>query len=442
MNPFDREINTKPVIKILIHSCSLFDYPNPIVERFLQLNEFDYIDIDVTPIDDDTITKVLKKYNYVIPKYDYGNRSIVMLYPNGFKNATFFNYDKWNQPTMGGSKITYNDRAMTSNYDYFVISPKDIYYNSKLRKENEITIEDAINFIRILLVNNNILYINKYTKVNEGLYYLYRMKTIFQNYQLPWSIAVHSKNEKIQTSEIFNNLQSLSTRLDFICRAVDKINFYSLKNANNDTFDNALYHLGYFIMLCTGAFDDLAWIINNLYNFNLHHKELSLRISDPLKLGKFAKKVQFHNSALYNYLLENKTRNFILSFYPIRDALQHRNFLDGFKILSGGISNNRFYIDNQTIKLLFEVFDEQSDLKKWGIHKTHDDQYSIDCFYYTKEIFTRFSNFINNTLYLLNWEDYLNLLSEDSKTKIITSQEKFKNGFWQVLGFENEPLYF
>ncbi len=74
-------------------------------------------------------------------------------------------------------------------------------------------------------------------------------------------VSVHACgiNEKIM-----NQFYSLSQRLEFICRGTDKVSYFSLKYANNHTQNNALYHLGYLIMLITGAFDDLAWILDTI----------------------------------------------------------------------------------------------------------------------------------------------------------------------------------
>lgn len=46
---------------------------------------------------------------------------------------------------------------------------------------------------------------------------------------------------------------------------MDEIEFNSYKTSNNDTIDDTIYHLSYFIMLLTGSFGNIAGIIKDTY---------------------------------------------------------------------------------------------------------------------------------------------------------------------------------
>ncbi|GLC89696.1 hypothetical protein LYSBPC_28230 [Lysinibacillus piscis] len=81
------------------------------------------------------------------------------------------------------------------------------------------------------------------TEINEGYYYLFRFKKVFINFQNVWTTVLNLE-ENIGYSKLINQFDSLLQRLNFICRAIDKLSFEALKNANNDTQDNILYHFG------------------------------------------------------------------------------------------------------------------------------------------------------------------------------------------------------
>ncbi len=120
-------------------------------------------------------------------------------------------------------------------------------------------------------------------------------------------------------------LSGLARRLDFLCRTTDAAEIASLKTANNDTEARALFHLAFQYMLATGAFDDLAALADDVYSLNLRKHERTLRL--PRKGESRAMKlIGQHNSSLAEFVSSDRTTKAIESFYPIRDALQHREF--------------------------------------------------------------------------------------------------------------------
>jgi hypothetical protein len=113
--------------------------------------------------------------------------------------------------------------------------------------------QEAIGRFRLLMVNNGIFEVVPGFSLNEGLYYLYRTRSLFPAGDLAWSTAVYgSKNGMLE--KVFEQLNSLGHRISFLCRAEDRGCYFALKSPNNDTEANILYHLGYFVMLATGMF--------------------------------------------------------------------------------------------------------------------------------------------------------------------------------------------
>jgi hypothetical protein len=60
---------------------------------------------------------------------------------------------------------------------------------------------------------------------------------------------------------------SISSRLIDMLKAIDEIGANYYKGANNDTMEDTLYHLNYWITLYSGILDALAWI--SLYRMPL-----------------------------------------------------------------------------------------------------------------------------------------------------------------------------
>src|SRR5690606_20587977 len=121
--------------------------------------------------------------------------------------------------------------------------------------------KQAIELIRLLAVDKDCFYTKPNEKISGFYYYLYRYKSIFFEFQPAWTKVVYAKDHGIIDSKVEEQFDSLAHRLEYICRSADKVSIYSLKEGNNSNQANALYHFGYLVMLITGVYDDIAWII-------------------------------------------------------------------------------------------------------------------------------------------------------------------------------------
>lgn len=451
ITPFDRDSNEPILLKILINTESV---ANEILNNekgiiaLLKMSHFPFLKIHFTPTPQAVIKKRMADYDVKACEYCFheDGESFVYLKSNDFENIVCY-YDKKEKERLL-KKICLNSKVKIIDliaghdtyYDYFVVGKNDGIHYSKLKKSKDQCSEKTVELARILLVNLGYFYVNPKYSLNEGYYYLYRFKKVFKEFQPAWSIVCSSKGLSV-SEELFNQLDSLSQRLEFICRASDKVSFYSLKLANNDTQDNTLYHLGYLVMLITGVFDDLAWVIKHLYNFELSRMQVVLRVSDKRK--KFYSLLAEKNKELHDFLVSEHTQNLINLFYPIRDALQHRQFVKGMRYSdSEGVDCNVFALPEDTLLFVENV---SKDTKDFGLvfnNKSIGDFCLFDSHVFSMKAVETASYIVNNTLSLINWDRVLSVLSEEKLANLKESLDKYKKGLEYFLGFGEEPPYF
>jgi len=106
------------------------------------------------------------------------------------------------------------------------VGSSDPFLTHRIAKGKTLTPEQALELVRILLVAHGHFYVGPEETVNEGLYYLYRFKNLFKAFQYAWTVAVYTHGKEM-LEKIFDYLDSLGRRLEFICRAYDKVAFFS-----------------------------------------------------------------------------------------------------------------------------------------------------------------------------------------------------------------------
>lgn len=438
-------------MKILINTESIADEilnKEKGIIALLKMSHFPFLKIHFTPTPQEEIKKRMADYDVKPCEYCFqeDGESFVYLKANDFENIVYYYHKDEKERLLEkiclDSKVTIVDliAGHDTYYDYYVVGKNDGIHNSKFKKAKDQITEKTVELVRILLVNLGYFYVNPKYCVNEGYYYLYRFKKVFKEFQPAWSIVCSSKGLSVN-EELFNQFDSLSQRLEFICRASDKVSFYSLKLANNDTQDNTLYHLGYLVMLITGVFDDLAWVITHLYNFEISRMQVVLKVSDKRK--KFYSLLAEKNKDLHDFLVSEHTQNLINLFYPIRDALQHRQFVKGMRYSdSEGFDGNVFALPEDTLLFVEKV---TKDKKEFGLvfqNKPIGDFCLFDSHVFSMKAVETASYIVNNTLSLINWEGVLSALSEEKLANVKESLDKYKIGLEYFLGFGDEPPYF
>ena len=444
--PFDRKRDEKPLMKMLIHIDSFVDEimsDEKTITSLLKLSTFPILQIVVMPTNNPRIIDYLRKISIELSTYEF-REDFISLNNKDFSTIVLMGkHENLDVPIIDGSLINKLDffAGRDEDFDYFVTNVKDSFFSSKLKKDRDICPKSAIELIRILLVNSGYFFIKPNLSVNEGYYYLFRFKKLFHEYQFAWSVVVGTYG-KSMPEEIFSQFDSLSTRLELLCRAADKTSYYALKWPNNDTQDNTLYHFGYLIMLITGVFDDLAWIINGLYNLRLDKRDVVIKIPPNKVSTKFYNSLKPVNNDLFNYLTHEETQKKILLFYPIRDSLQHRQFMKGIRYSnkSQDCEKNLFRISNEAAMTIKNV--SMDDGRDYGIELVLEEQSYIDAHKFTMKALEIISQIVNNTMNYIDWDQYAMVLSDEQRDNLYMSKNLFNSGLGKFLGWEAEPLYF
>lgn len=453
INPFEREPHETPLLRILVHTDSFISSNNTInLDKLILLSQFEFLQVNFTPTQDERVNKKfeedkIKPIQFLTRFAQDRNQfltSITIFTGDDSYISTLIRAHKkqyeLDSPVIMNSKILLKDlyAADSDQFDFFIVSESDDILKSKFKSGKELNFNDAFKLIRIILVNNRYYYVVPRYKIDEGYYYLFRFKKVFINFQNAWTTVLNLE-ENIGDSKLINQFDSLSQRLNFICRAIDKLSFEALKNANNDTQDNILYHFGYYIMLVTGVFDDIAWILNFLYKLNLNRMDVVLK---ETRKCAFHTKLKHHNHELYEFLTRDDIQNHIGLFYPLRDTLQHRRFIKGmaYKDMSNR-KRNIFNFPKQIVEILSKLSADRS-LKDFGLVDQYGEKYYFDVYIFSNKSFEIVSMLVNNILDLIDWGNIISELPKHKIDEIEKSKKAYETGVHNFLGFAVKPLYF
>ncbi|MBD8848402.1 hypothetical protein [Priestia megaterium] len=438
---FDRDRSHQPLLRIFIHSELLREKiltKDMTVSRLLKLGMFPFLQVICSPTDDLALQEKIQEYEGVLQTkykfYSNNGREFYTIVSQEFERTIAYGNEETLKKEFYNSNSRRLDFFAGKKFDYFIINSDNPILKNNKSKGNALNPEYSLELIRLLLINNRLFYINKNTTVNEGFYYLYRFKKIFHQYQEAWTIIVSAYSKSLITKELFEQFSSLSQRLEFACRSYDKLSFYDLKRANNDTQDNTLYHFSYFIMLITGIFDDLAWILKHLNRLNLSRMEIGLKVPVNKTSTKFYNKLKQKNEKLCKYLMSQETQTKIKLFYPLRDTLQHRQFLHGvrYKNDNENIDKNLFIVPEGTVELINSL---SNDINEYGVINVITDYY-LDTHVFALKALQVVAEIVNNTLSLMELDRIKKLLD------VKESKYNEKIALEVLFDWDSEPIYF
>ncbi|MBI2849725.1 MAG: hypothetical protein HYX80_01625 [Chloroflexi bacterium] len=446
-NPFNRDPHSVPLLRFVIHSKSLSSEilsAGTDAYRLVRLNNFRQINVISLPTTHDELRRVFVANGIALTDYYTDGEGIGLKASDGplhgVTNKTPSNL--WESVAVG-SDVTLADIFASNIWDYLVVGRDDPVHAEKAEKiaAQIVTAESAIDIVRILMTSHGFYYITPQgPQVNEGFYYLYRFKTLYKAYQRAWTIAAYAG--KGMSERLSDQLGSLGRRLEFLCRAYDKIGFFSLKTADWDTLDNQLYHLAYFVMLSTGVFDDLAHIIEEFYKMEVKNRiNISLRISKDKsgerKLGKFYKALQLKAPNLYALLATETTQRQIDVFYPLRDSFMHRELFEGVQFSDSSIhihNKNLIKLNEEAAKSLLQEPEVSPCIAS---HRPFLDPFIfVVC---AQEILTEL---VNRVLLSIDWDSIVKTLPSEVQVKILESYDTFEKGVGKAIGWPDEPWYF
>lgn len=248
-------------------------------------------------------------------------------------------------------------------FDYIVAS--DDWCKEHKEYDSIVSYSEAKEILRLFLIHKKEFEMVNSLYFDESLYYAYRHHALFPEYKIFWSSILKGKNDTdIDTANALGN------RLLLFSMCIDNASIEAYKTQNSITAMHLKYHISYLLLLITGTFDSIAWIINNLYSLGF---ELKKRRQIDLINKDFRKAVEQKSSVLHNLLAETDFINRVEAIRELRDRIVHRNFIDTISNGNGEKRRDFLWIDQiASEKLLKAGFDE-----KWYLMKT-DDLNAID----------------------------------------------------------------
>lgn len=440
-NPFDRDPRSVPLMRFVLHSTSLADEilsEDSPAHRLVKVNCLKEIEVIPLPTANNNLRKRFADNGLVFTEYfSHESRVILKVSDGSIHNviSPFTNRIPENlwDPLIDNSNVTLADLFASNIGDYLVVSKTEPSLKCKVARNSIVTSEQALEMVRIILTAHSRFYVGARIPISEWFYYLYRFRKLFKEFHYASTVAAHAHGKEL-SEKIYNYVVSLGTRLDFICRAYDKVAFFSLKTANYDDLNNQLYHLAYFIMLITGVFDDLAHIIEEFYDIEIKGRQsISLRIK---KATKFYQALQCKNATLHTFLTSADTQRDINAFYPIRDSLQHRELPIGVRLSEfSGDEKNVFEINSETFEGLKKISDSLTFIIRGN-------PCFLDPLQFIKWAQEVTITLVNRVLSSIDWDSVCVTLPKDIQDKIHASNENYEQGFGQLLGWPEEPLYF
>ncbi len=165
-------------------------------------------------------------------------------------------------------------------FNYVVCS--DEWCKRHKEYKSVISFSNCKEILRLFLVWKKRFLLSEHFTCDETMYYIYHHKNLFGELQNFWSACVASDCISEWANALDNRLLLLS-----IC--VDNAKIETYKSQNNTTAMYLKYHISYLLLLSTGIFDNLAWLINNLYSLKMEENE---RTKNDLVNKDFRKKAK------------------------------------------------------------------------------------------------------------------------------------------------------
>lgn len=226
-------------------------------------------------------------------------------------------------------------------FHYVVAS--DQWCKSHARDSWVISFSTCKEILRLFLVNRKRFWLTEHASCGETLYYIYYHKRLFASFQTFWSACVAGGN-------LTDWAEALDNRLLLFSICLDQAKIEAYKDQNNATAMYLKYHISYLLLLITGTLDNLAWLINNLYNMNMEENE---RNKVDLLSKDFRKKVQPKSSRIYNVIKDNNFIDKIRAVRELRDRIVHRDFIHTISSRgAGGKIQNYLWADKTVVEKL------------------------------------------------------------------------------------------
>ncbi|SET17049.1 hypothetical protein SAMN05421676_103113 [Salinibacillus kushneri] len=450
-NLFDRGVPSEEnKIEIIIQSQYFNDYIEEYevkISKLFSLARLSFIELTLLPYknSNDKFRALTEKHQISIPKYEekHLNGSTILFSTQDYELIVLNGeLEYWKNKNYNNGQISVPDMQTINHIvpDYFIMDETDPYLTRREGNIRKVSINQFFEEIRILLVHHRIFYVNFNHQIKGQLiYYNYRLMSKFSKLFEPNRVNTKPSNDSTGLQHSYYS--SLTNRLYLLCKSIDEIEFNCYKTPNNDTIDDTIYHLGYFIMLLTGSFENIAGVIKDTYSIELKHpKDLSIRVYNRKETIPFLKSVKHYNNDLVSYLLGKEVKVFINFVYEIRDALQHRDYFQGIGSSSPSGKNPNLlwipYKDADSYTHFSKDFQE-----RLGIEHEIEDNFLFDMHKFARTIFDYSVVIFNSIMEAINVNLYAKL-SEPNKKVLDKKIKEFIDGDSYTMRIGKDSLYF
>ena len=412
MKPQKESFIDKKRLSILVFTES-FVQDNSALQYLIGMSSYQQFEVRFMPLLDQTKLDIEPIGKYVLI-HEGKQISVVLEYPDANSLLGFYNVgldgvedpseleiQKWAQKQILEGK----ERALPA--DIVVVS--DDYGDNNYDTETVFLFSRFKDFIRHYLIFHKNYHISKRATIDEFFYYTYRHRCVFTNFQFFWMSVI----EKHICEEYAT---ALDNRLELFCICEDKIKIELYKTQNNVTAMWLKYHISYFVLLCTGILDNIAWIIDKNYGLQLEKKN---KMHIDLVKNEFIHPLRNKSNSLATYISSQDIVCKILAIRELRDRIVHRDFIQTVGAEEKHKNSNYLMIDSKLrTKMIKAGFPEN------GFPISLDGFACIDLFVFLDYIHSTIEQIVDNTLEIINEE----LFGKNEEIVI-----------WKMYGFGKEP---
>ena len=402
-------------LRALVITDSLCLENEQVISELIDLGKEFPIQVIFTPTSNGEIEKHLKNSGASILSYHGDEQGIWVSFELSSMERTcsFFlanHYEGALSPCVQDSYVRSRDHVLFNScsspirrihqyrFDFFVVSATDTFMTMRmpeLKKPYYVSPSKFIEYANIIMNNWQLFFVSPNSRQDAFSFYIEQANIKFPSFL---ALAQHMYGK----SDLEPHFESLRRRVNYIIRSLQKIQYQFLLRRGNEGATQTEYYFGYMIMLMTGSFDSIAWIVNHHYQLKLNKAQVDLRkMSDP-KNKKARTILEEQNSTLWE-IIQQENDNINL-FYPLRDSLQHRVLVESGQLtIATKFANHDFY-DNHYICLEKETSNELLDKtirdnpEKFGVLQDCGNRIFLHPYQFSTTLFETFTQITNRFL--------------------------------------------
>lgn len=435
-NPFSRSTD-KLWLTIIVHTASFEQQvlaESPLAERLLGLGLHGHGRYRVvwTPTGNEEVARKIRRHHAAeLGEYEADEEWLLIKthIPVPSRHRVSHLGD-WRRPAVQGSGVTILDELFINPIpvDLFVVADGDPFLERDPRRRRYVSAEDAFSLIRVLDVVRS---------DDDSFHYQYRATKIFPGRDLA-RVAMNIARDHGFPPELREQIESMKVRIDLLLRAADSVAHHALRRPDGRAPGQTSYHLGYFIMLVTGLFDELAWTIAHRHGLEVKVWQTVLRHRE--KDVKFFEAIRGANPAVHSFLTDPRTQSVIELFYPARDQLQHRAIIPAQLVTKPGPERVVAQLPDDTVNEILDV--SANGGADWGLDADAHPAGQVDPYLFTRAAVDAVAGVANGLLERLDWERYADDLPPEEREE---KREWFKTSvgtrYWVRMEASIPPFY-